>query len=113
MDEELATMKHHTFNLDNLDPATVPCAPLGAFDPTEWHDVPEGYYLLPIHDWMKFDSDCCGEGTPPLDFLGFQVVVRTVPTVIKKGKRAGQTIGQDRFIIGRLVLARAVEERVI
>ena len=51
-------MKQHTFNLDHLDPATVPSAPLGAFDAADWHDVPEGYYLLPVHDWTKFGDDC-------------------------------------------------------
>ena len=107
-------MKQHTFNLDNLDPATVPQAPLGAFDAADWHDVPEGYYLLPVHDWIKFGDDCGPDGvTPELDLLGFRVFVRRVPTLIKTGKRAGQTIGRDRFIVDRLVLARGVQERVI
>lgn len=106
----------HTFNLDNLDPATVPSAPLGAFDEADWHDVPEGFYLLPVHDWTKFSNECGvddDDETPPLDFLGFRVIVRETPTLIKAGKRAGQSIGQDRFIVGRLVLARGVQERVI
>lgn len=107
-------MREHVFNLDDLDPATVPTAPPGAFDPADWHDVPEGYYLLPVHDWTKFGDDCGADGeTPPLDFLGFRVFVRQTPTLIKTGKRAGQTIGRDRFIVGRLVLARGVQERVI
>ena len=107
-------MKQHTFNLDNLDPSTVPMAPLGAFDDADWHDVPEGYYLLPVHDWSKFGDDCGPDDeTPELDLLGFRVFVRQVPTLIKTGKRAGQTIGKDRFIIGQLVLARGVQERVI
>lgn len=107
-------MRQHLFNLDDLDPATVPQAPFGAFEAADWREVPEGYYLLPVHDWTKFGDDCGPDGvTPELDFLGFRVFVRQVPTVIKKGKRAGQTIGRDRFIIGRLVLARGVQERVI
>ena len=109
-------MKQHAFNLDNLDPATVPMAPLGAFDDADWHDVPEGYYLLPVHDWTKSGSECGmdeEDETPPLDLLGFRVFVRVTPTLIKTGERAGQTIGRDRFIIGRLVLARGVQERVI
>jgi uncharacterized protein DUF6011 len=106
-------VKQHTFSLDNLDPATVPSAPLGAFDDADWHDVPEGFYLLPVHDWTKFGSDCCAyDDTPPLDLLGFRVFVRITPTLIKTGKRAGQTIGKDRLIIGQLVLARGVQERV-
>ena len=92
----------------------MPQAPLGAFDDADWHDVPEGFYLLPVHDWTKFGDDCGPDGvTPELDLLGFRVFVRQVPAVIKKGERAGQTIGRDRFIIGRLVLARGVQERVI
>lgn len=107
-------MRQHTFNLDTLDLATVPTAPLGAFEPADWHDVPEGFYLLPVHDWTKFGDDCGPEGgTPPLDFLGFQVVIRQAPTLIKTGKRAGETIGRDRFIIGQRVLARGVRERII
>jgi hypothetical protein len=107
-------MKQHTFNLDNLDPATVPSAPLGAFEDADWHDVPEGYYLLPVHDWTKFGNDCGPDDvTPDLDLLGFGVFVRQTPALIKTGRRAGQAIGRDRFIIGRLVLARGVQERVI
>ena len=109
-------MQQHTFNLDHLDHDTVPSAPPGAFDDADWHDVPEGYYLLPVHDWTKFSSECCGDDaddeTPALDLLGFRVFVRATPTLIKTGKRAGQTIGKDRFIIGQLVLARGVQERV-
>ena len=109
-------MQQHTFNLDHLDHDTVPSAPLGAFDDADWHDVPEGYYLLPVHDWTKFSSECCGDDaddeTPALDLLGFRVFVCATPTLIKTGKRAGQTIGKDRFYIGQLVLARGVQERV-
>jgi hypothetical protein len=104
-------VKQHVFNLDDLDPATVPSAPLGAFDDADWHDVPEGYYLLPVHDWHKFGNDCGpGDETPVLDLLGFRVFVRQVPTLIKTGKRARQTIGRDRFVIGQLVLARGVHD---
>jgi hypothetical protein len=107
-------MKQHVFNLDSLNPADVPSAPLGAFEPADWHDVPEGFYLLPVHDWTKFSGDCGLDGeTPPLDFLGFRVFVRKTPTLIKTGQRAGQTIGKDRFICGQLVLARGVQERII
>lgn len=114
MDEELTTVKQHAFNLDNLDPSTVPSAPLGAFDPADWHDVPEGYYLLPVHDWNKFGDDCGrGDETPDLDLLGFRVFVRQTPTLIKKGKRVGQAIGRDAFHVGQLVLARGVQERII
>jgi Family of unknown function (DUF6011) len=107
-------MKQHTFNLDSLDQSAVPSLPLGAFDPARWQDVPEGRYLLPVHDWSKFSSDCGypEDPTPPLDLLGFRVFIRATPTLIKTGKRAGQTIGKDRFYIGQLVLARGVQERV-
>jgi hypothetical protein len=106
--------KPPVFNLDNLDPATVPTAPLGAFDDADWHDVPEGRYLLPVHDWTKFGNDCGPDGvTPDLDFLGFRVFIRATPTVIKTGKRVGRTIGKDRFHVGQLVLARGVQERII
>jgi hypothetical protein len=107
-------MKQPVFNLDTLNPDTMPSAPLGAFDAADWHDVPEGFYLLPVHDWTKFGDDCGPDGvTPPLDFLGFRVFIRKTPILIKTGQRAGRTIGKDRFHIGQLVLARGVQERVI
>ena len=77
--------------------------------------MPKGFYALPVHDWGKFSDDCWGPGdeTPPLDLLGFRLFARHVPTVIKTGQRAGQTIGRDLFIPGQRVLARGVQPRIV
>ena len=90
-------MKQHRFDLSTLDNSTVPDMPSGAFDPADWHKVPEGRYLLPVHDWDKFGDDCGpDDDVPVLDFLGFRVFIRATPTLIKTGKNAGKTRGVAR-----------------
>lgn len=105
-----------TFNIDGIAPEDVPTAPLGAFEPADWHAVPKGFYALPVHDWTKFGDECSAredDPEPPLDLLGWRLFARKVPVVIKTGERAGQAIGRDAFITGQRVLARGVEPRII
>ena len=76
--------------------------PISAFEPADWREVPEGFYAIPIGDWMKFGDDVGPDGvTPALELVGYQLFVRKVPRVFKSGKK----VGQDAFAAGAPVVA--------
>lgn len=101
-----------SYNTGAVDYAKVPQAPLGAFESADWHEVPRGFYALPVHDWTEFSDECTEDETPPLDLLGFLLFTRCVPVEIKTGPRAGRTVGRHSFTAGPRVLARGVQPRI-
>jgi hypothetical protein len=91
-----------------------PPAPIDAWEPADWHEVPKGYYAIPVWDWHKFMNDCGpDEETPDLDLIGFQFVQRTVSRTYKTGRKAGQKYGKDELKIGRWYVAPGTTYYVI
>lgn len=87
-----------------------PPAPVAAWRPAHWEDVPKGFYAIPIWDWHKFGDDCGTEGdpTPPIDLIGFQLCEKRVSRTYKTGRKAGQQYGKDEFKIGKQAVAPGV-----
>jgi hypothetical protein len=84
--------------------------PISAYEPRDWHDVPRGFYAIPVFDWSKFGDDCMPDAPmPDLDLVGYKLFARKTPRVFKNGK----TVGKDRFVIGKQIIAQEAAQYVV
>ena len=84
-----------------------------ACQPSDWHDVPKGFYAMPVWDWERFTDEIGmdkNDPAPVAELLGFLLFERKIPRMFKTGKRSGQRAGQDQLTTGHRVLAQDVAE---
>jgi hypothetical protein len=72
----------------------------------DWHEVPKGYYAIPVHDWAEWmNRDCEGEA----NVIAYRMFSRTEAKTCKTGR----VIGRDKFITGAVwILPGADPQRV-
>lgn len=70
----------------------------------DWHEVPRGFYAIPIEDYDAWDDDSPEDSEPPI--IGYRQFERKVARICKNGRR----IGRDAFVTGKMMVMPDVHQ---